>query len=104
MKANVENPRDGVEKMSSKESVNGAHTVVRGRVRTPNGLPKENPKGGPHTAPQQSLGTQGTVKREQIFQTAPKIFNSYSDYHNQEVHSLADWHYPPADWLYFSVN
>ena len=68
MKATVENPRGSVEKLSPKESVEGADTVLRGSVRASEGfsegkpeaaksrrrspqgfaakgLPKENPKG-----------------------------------------------------------
>ena len=37
MKATVENPRGSVEKLSPKESVEGADTVLRGSVRTPEG-------------------------------------------------------------------
>ena len=35
LKATVENPRGSVEKLSSKESVEGADTVLRGSVRAP---------------------------------------------------------------------
>ena len=68
MKATVDNPRGSVEKLSPKESVEGAHTVLRGSMRAPEGFsegkpnaaqprgrsprgfaakgfPKENPKG-----------------------------------------------------------
>ena len=45
LKASVENPRGSVEKLSPKESVEGADTVLRGSVRAPEGLPKENPEG-----------------------------------------------------------
>ena len=38
MKANVENPRDCMEILSPEESVEGAHTVLRGTVRTPQGF------------------------------------------------------------------
>ena len=41
MKATVENPRGSVEKLSPKESVEGADTVLRGSVRAP----EENPEG-----------------------------------------------------------
>ena len=44
-KATVENPRGRVEKLSPKESVEGAYTVLRGSVRAPEGLPEENPEG-----------------------------------------------------------
>ena len=49
MKTTVENPRGSVEKLSPKESVEGADTVLRGSVRAPKGfsegLPEENPEG-----------------------------------------------------------
>ena len=68
VKATVENPRGSVEKLSPKESVEGADTVLRGSVRAPErfsegkpeaakprgrsprgfaaeGLPEENPEG-----------------------------------------------------------
>ena len=41
MKATVENPRGSVGKLSPKESVEGADTVLRGSVRAP----EENPEG-----------------------------------------------------------
>ena len=41
MKATVENPRGSVEKLSPKESVEGADTVLRGSVRAPEENPKE---------------------------------------------------------------
>ena len=51
LKATVENPRGSVEKLSPKESVEGAHT-----------------------APQHSVGTQGTVLRGQFLPHCPKDF------------------------------
>ena len=50
MKVPVENPRGSVEKMSPKESVEGAHTVLMGSVtateRFPEGKPEaEQPRG-----------------------------------------------------------
>ena len=45
MKATVENPRDSVEKMRPKESVEGAHTVLKGSVRAPEGFFKGLPEG-----------------------------------------------------------
>ena len=44
MKATVENPRGSVEKLSPKESVNGAHTVLRGTVRAPEGFSEGKPR------------------------------------------------------------
>ena len=38
MKATVENPRGSVEKLSPKECVEGADTVLRGSVRAPKGF------------------------------------------------------------------
>ena len=38
MKATVENPMGSVEKLSSKESVEGANTVLKGSVRAPDAL------------------------------------------------------------------
>ena len=43
MKATLENPGGGVEKLSPKESVKGACTVLKGFVTK--GLSKENPEG-----------------------------------------------------------
>ena len=67
VKATVENPRGSVEKLS----------------------PKENVKGD-HTAPQHSVGTRGILLRGQFFNTAPRIFNSCSDYQNHEVYLPAN--------------
>ena len=44
LKATVENPRGSVEKLSPKESVEGADTVLRGSVRAPEGLPEVCPR------------------------------------------------------------
>ena len=44
MKATVENPRGSVEKLSPKESVEGADTVLRGSVRAPEGFSEGKPK------------------------------------------------------------
>ena len=38
VKATVENPRGSKEKLSRKESVKGANTVLRGSVRAPEGF------------------------------------------------------------------
>ena len=38
MKTTVENPRGSVEKLSSKESIEGANTVLKGNVRAPDAL------------------------------------------------------------------
>ena len=38
LEATVEYPRGSVEKLSLKESVKGAHTVLRGSVRAPEGF------------------------------------------------------------------
>ena len=43
MKATVENPRGSVEKLSPKESVKGANTVLRGSVRAPKGFSEGKP-------------------------------------------------------------
>ena len=40
----VENPRGSVEKLSPKESVKGANTVLRGSVRAPEGFSEGKPK------------------------------------------------------------
>ena len=40
MKATVKNPRGSVEKLSPKESVKGADTVLRGSVRAPEEIPE----------------------------------------------------------------
>ena len=44
MKVTVENPRGSVKKLSSKESVEGADTVLRGSVRAPEVLSKGKPE------------------------------------------------------------
>ena len=44
MKATVENPRGSVEKLSPKESVEGADTVLRGSVRAPEGFSEGKPE------------------------------------------------------------
>ena len=86
MKATFENPSGSVEKLSPKESVKGAHTVLRCSVKAPKanpeaakprgcssqgfaveGLPEENPKGALTLPLQPSVGTQRTLLREQFF-------------------------------------
>ena len=44
MKATVENPRGSVEKLSLKESVEGANTVLRGSVRATKGFSEGKPE------------------------------------------------------------
>ena len=44
LKATVENPRGSVEKLSPKESVEGADTVLRGSVRAPEGFSEGKPE------------------------------------------------------------
>ena len=44
LKATVNNPRGSVEKLSPKESVEGADTVLRGNVRAPEGFSEGKPK------------------------------------------------------------
>ena len=44
LKATVENPGGSVEKLSSKESVEYAHTVLRGSARAPEGFSKGKPE------------------------------------------------------------
>jgi len=44
LKATVENPRGSVEKLSPKESVEGADTVLRGSVRALKGFSEGKPK------------------------------------------------------------
>ena len=44
LKATVENPRGSVEKLSPKESVKGADTVLRGSVRAPKGFSEGKPE------------------------------------------------------------
>ena len=44
MIATVKNLRGSVENMSPKESVKGAHTVLRGSVRAPEGFSEAKPK------------------------------------------------------------
>ena len=44
MKATVTNPQGSVEKLSPKENVEGAHTVLRGSVRAPKGCSEGKPK------------------------------------------------------------
>ena len=54
-----------MEKLSSKESVECAKTVLRGSVRAPEGF---------------SEGTLKNLFRGQLFHSAPRIFNSCSEY------------------------
>ena len=44
VKATVENPRGSVEKLSPKESVEGADTVLRGSLRAPEGFSEGKPE------------------------------------------------------------
>ena len=44
LKATVEHSRGSVEKLFPKESVEGAHTVLRGSVRAPEGFSEGKPK------------------------------------------------------------
>ena len=44
MKASVENPRGNVEKLSPKESVQGANTLLRGSARAPEGFSEGKPE------------------------------------------------------------
>ena len=44
MKATVENPRGSVEKLSSKGSVEGVNTVLRGSARAPEGFSEGEPE------------------------------------------------------------
>ena len=44
LKATVENPRGSVEKLSPKESVKDADTVLRGSVRAPEGFSEGKPE------------------------------------------------------------
>ena len=83
LKTTVENPRGSVEKLSSKESVEGAHTVQRGSVRAP----EENPKGA-LTLPRSTVKAPEELSwgRSFLHITDPRIINSWSDYQNHEVH------------------
>ena len=89
LKATFENPRGSVEKLSPKESVEGADTVLRGSVRAPEGFSEGKPEaakprgrsprgfaaeGLPEENP--SVSTLNTLLRGQFFHTAPRIFNS----------------------------
>ena len=83
-----------MEKLSSKKSIEGADTVQRGSVRAPKGFSNGKPegaqpqrfcsqwfargkfRGSPHTVQQHIGGTRGTFLREQLFHSAPRIFNS----------------------------
>jgi hypothetical protein len=44
VKATLENPRGSVEKLSPKESVEGADTVLRGSLRAPKGFSEGKPE------------------------------------------------------------
>ena len=44
MQVTVENPRGSVEKLSPKDSVEGAYTVLRGSARAPEGFYEGKPK------------------------------------------------------------
>ena len=81
-----------MDKLSPKESVEGAETVLRGSVRAPEGFSEGKPKaaklrersprgfargksrGSPHTAPQHSLGN--LVPEGTVFSTLPKGFST----------------------------
>ena len=69
LKATVKNLRGSVEKLSPKESVEGADTVLRGSVRAPEGFSE----GKPEAAKPRELRP---LLRGQFFHTAPRIFNS----------------------------
>ena len=102
LKAIVQNPRASVEKLSPKESVKGADTVLRGSVRAPKGLsegrpkaanprgrsaqglqprvcPRKIPREPSHTAPQHTVGVRGTLLKGQFFKSGQRIFYSCSD-------------------------
>ena len=55
--------------------------------------------GSPGTAPQHSVGTRGTLLRGQLFHSAPRIFNSCSDYQFHEVY----WQIKLVFTLYYST-
>ena len=96
MKGTVENRRGSVEKLSPKESVEGANTVLRGNVRAPKefsegkpeaakprgrspqvftakGLPEKNPKGA-LTLPSSRESVTEAISRGDSFSTLPKAF------------------------------
>ena len=71
LKANVENPRGSVEKLSPTESVEGADTVLRGSVRVPKIFSEGNPEASrPRGRSPQGFAAEGFPK----------------DYQNHEVH------------------
>ena len=93
MKATVKNPRGSVEKLSPKESVEGKPETTNPRVRSPPRVcsqvfAREKSRGSPHTAPENSVCPWGTLRRGQLLHSAPRIFNSCSDYQNHEFHWL----------------
>ena len=79
VKATVENPRGSVEKLSPKNSVEGADTLLRGSVRAPEGFSE----GKPEAPKLRGRSPRGTLLKRQFFHSAPRIFNSCSDYQNR---------------------
>ena len=79
VKATVENSRVSVKKLSPKESIEGAHTVLRGSVRAPKGFFKGKPEANSEGALTLTLSTVWAPKgllRRQFFHTAPRIFHT----------------------------
>ena len=86
MKAPVENPRGSLEKLSPKENVEGAHTVLRGSVRAPKVLqprvyPRKISREPSHCPAAHYRHPRDSTERT-VFPNCPKDFNSCSDYQN----------------------
>ena len=91
VRANIENPRGNLEKLSPNESVKGAHTVLRGSVRASEGFSESKPEAAkPRGAQPPSFAVEGlpsvTLLKGYFFHTAPRIFNSCLEYQSNEVH------------------
>ena len=78
LKATVENPRGSVEKLSPKESVEGADTVLRGSVRAPEGFSKGKPKAAkPRGRSPQGFAAEGLPEENpDSFSTLPLGFST----------------------------
>ena len=105
LKVTVENMRGSVEKLSHMESVKGADTVLRGSSRgsvrfCSRGFARGKSWGSPHTAPQHSVGTRGTIRRRQLYHSSLKIFNSFSDYQFHDIY----WQIKLVPKLYYSTG
>ena len=66
VKATVGNPRGSVEKLSPKESVEGAHTVLRDSVRVPEGFSQGKPEAAAEGLPEENSEGALTLPRSTV--------------------------------------